>query len=65
MYRVAKWYDFYTGKLAGDGEVITVTPGLDKIPVYVKDGQMIGSISAAQKGKPDTIGKVSFTFMTK
>ena len=33
-----KWYDFYTGEYAGDGEVITVTPGLDKIPVYVKDG---------------------------
>ena len=36
-----KWYDFYTGELAGDGEVITVTPGLDKIPVYVKDGAII------------------------
>jgi alpha-D-xyloside xylohydrolase len=33
-----KWYDFYTGEFAGDGQVITVTPGLDKIPVYVKDG---------------------------
>lgn len=36
-----KWYDFYTGKFAGDGEVITVTPGLSKIPVYVKDGGII------------------------
>jgi alpha-glucosidase (family GH31 glycosyl hydrolase) len=36
-----KWYDFYTGKYAGDGEVINVTPGLDKIPVYVKDGGII------------------------
>ena len=36
-----KWYDFYTGKYAGDGEVITVTPGLEKIPVYVKDGGII------------------------
>jgi alpha-glucosidase (family GH31 glycosyl hydrolase) len=36
-----KWFDFYTGKFAGDGEVITVTPGLDKIPVYVKDGGII------------------------
>lgn len=33
-----KWYDFYTGKLVGEGEVITVTPGLEKIPVFVKDG---------------------------
>ena len=36
-----KWYDFYTGKLAGEGEIITVTPGLDRIPVYVKDGGII------------------------
>jgi len=36
-----KWYDFYTGAFAGDGEVLTVTPGLGKIPVYVKDGAII------------------------
>ena len=36
-----KWYDFYTGAYAGDGEIISVTPGLDKIPVYVKDGAII------------------------
>lgn len=36
-----KWYDFYTGQLAGEGEVITVAPGLDRIPVYVKDGGII------------------------
>lgn len=36
-----KWYDFYTGDYAGDGEVLTVTPGLDKIPVFVKDGAII------------------------
>jgi len=35
------WYDFYTGEFAGNGEVITVTPGLEKIPVYVKDGGII------------------------
>jgi len=35
------WYDFYTGAFAGNGEIITVTPGLDKIPVYVKDGAII------------------------
>jgi len=36
-----KWFDFYTGEFAGDGEVIHITPGLDKIPVYVKDGAII------------------------
>lgn len=36
-----KWYDFYTGEYAGEQEVITVKPGLDKIPVYVRDGAII------------------------
>src|SRR5262249_45874669 len=36
-----KWYDFYTGEYVGNGEVLTVTPGLNKIPVYVKDGGII------------------------
>lgn len=36
-----KWFDFYTGDYAGDGEVLTITPGLDRIPVYVKDGGII------------------------
>lgn len=122
------WYDFYTGEYAGNGQEITVNPGLDRIPVYVKDGGIIpmmdsrlhapaanekvdleirhygtkegsynlydddgvsfdyerglyswrkveikkdkkgkwmGSISKADKGKPDNVGKVSFRFMTK
>jgi alpha-glucosidase (family GH31 glycosyl hydrolase) len=39
-----KWYDFYTGKYAGAGEVIEVTPGLDNIPVFVRDGGVIPMI---------------------
>lgn len=35
------WFDFYTGKYVGNGEVIEVAPGLDRIPVYVKDGGII------------------------
>ncbi len=35
------WYDFYTGEFVGNGEKIEVTPGLDKIPVFVKDGAII------------------------
>ncbi len=35
------WYDFYTGNFAGNGEIITVTPGLSRIPVFVKDGGII------------------------
>ena len=36
-----KWYDFYTGKFVGESEIITIRPGLDKIPVYVKDGGIV------------------------
>jgi alpha-D-xyloside xylohydrolase len=42
-----KWFDFYTGKYAGDGEVITVTPGLQKIPVFVRDGGIIPMMPAS------------------
>ncbi|MFA5815692.1 MAG: DUF5110 domain-containing protein [Bacteroidales bacterium] len=38
-----KWYDFYTGSLAGEG-TITVKPGLDKIPLFVRDGGIIPMI---------------------
>ncbi|KAB7732971.1 DUF5110 domain-containing protein [Rudanella paleaurantiibacter] len=36
-----KWYDFYTGKLVGENEEITINPSLDKIPLFVKDGGLI------------------------
>ena len=35
------WYDFYDGVYAGNGEVIRVKPGLDRIPLFVKDGGII------------------------
>lgn len=40
------WYDFYTGKYVGNGEKITVAPGLDRIPVYVKDGAILPFMEA-------------------
>jgi alpha-D-xyloside xylohydrolase len=39
------WYDFYTGKFVGNGESITVTTELSKIPLYVKDGGIIPMFS--------------------
>ena len=122
------WYDFYTGEYVGNGEKITVKPGLERIPVFVKDGGIIpmmepllhapkagekinleirhygkaegsyrlydddgetfdyekgayswreikvtrdrkgrlkGSISKAEKGKPDYVATVSWKFMSK
>lgn len=50
-----KWYDFYTGELAGEGEVITVTPGLSKIPVYVKEGGIIPLWPAITKVKDEKL----------
>jgi alpha-glucosidase (family GH31 glycosyl hydrolase) len=44
-----KWYDFYSGKYVGGGEVIEVTPGLDQIPVYAKDGAIIPMIPAMMR----------------
>lgn len=41
MLPKGNWYDFYTGKYVGNGERITVSPGLDRIPVFVKDGAII------------------------
>jgi alpha-D-xyloside xylohydrolase len=54
-----KWYDFYTGKLVGEGEVITVTPGLDHIPVFVRDGGIVPMTNSntVAEGKYDLIIK--------
>jgi alpha-glucosidase (family GH31 glycosyl hydrolase) len=41
-----KWYDFYTGEYVGEREIIEVAPGLDKIPLFVKDGGIIPLIPA-------------------
>jgi alpha-D-xyloside xylohydrolase len=38
------WYDFYTGRLAGAGGTIEVTPPLSQMPVFVKDGGLVPMI---------------------
>lgn len=50
-----KWYDFYTGEFVGEGEVITVSPGLSKIPVYVKEGGIIPLWPAVTKVKDEKL----------
>jgi alpha-glucosidase (family GH31 glycosyl hydrolase) len=42
------WYDFYTGKRAGENEIIEVTPSLSQIPLFVKDGALVPMIGARQ-----------------
>jgi alpha-D-xyloside xylohydrolase len=36
-----KWFDFHTGKLAGEESTITVSATLDQIPLFVRDGGII------------------------
>ena len=51
-----KWYDFYTGELAGEHETITITPGLDKIPLFVRDGGIIPMMPAQRQApKPGQV----------
>ena len=47
-----RWYDFYTGHLAGEDEVITITPGLDQIPLFVKDGSIIPMLKEQRTRMP-------------
>lgn len=44
-----KWYDFYTGDYVGENEVIQVTPGLEHIPLFVKDGGIIPIIESRNR----------------
>ncbi len=47
-----KWYDFYTGALAGSGGTITVTPGLERIPLFVADGGIIPLLAGDRRQVP-------------
>lgn len=55
-----KWYDFYTGRYVGNGEVITVRPGLKKIPLFVKDGGIIPFMPAV-KNTGELRGEIPLT----
>jgi alpha-D-xyloside xylohydrolase len=46
-----KWYDFYTGDLVGENEVIEIIPGLEKIPLFVKDGGIIPMVPVHNNAK--------------
>jgi alpha-glucosidase (family GH31 glycosyl hydrolase) len=44
-----RWYDFETGALVGDGGAITVTPPVEKIPMFVKDGGIVPMMPATNR----------------
>ena len=43
-----RWFDFYTGQLAGERQTIDVSPPLDRLPLFVRDGALIPMIPARQ-----------------
>lgn len=43
-----KWFDFHTGRFAGEGETIEVTPPPDRLPVFVADGALVPLLPARQ-----------------
>jgi len=43
-----KWYDFHTGRLAGEHETIEVSPTLATMPVFVKNGGIVAMIGDRQ-----------------
>ncbi|MCO5297247.1 MAG: hypothetical protein M9921_10355 [Fimbriimonadaceae bacterium] len=36
-----KWFDYRTGRLVGSGETIQVSPSLDEIPLFVREGAAV------------------------
>ena len=47
-----KWYDFYTGKFAGENQTIEVTPSLAAMPVFVKDGSLVPMLAEDRQWAP-------------
>lgn len=47
-----RWYDFYTGAFAGEGGSITINPGLDRIPLFVRDGGIIPLLADERRQIP-------------
>ncbi len=39
------WYEYETGKLAGNGTTIEISPALTTIPIYVKEGSLIPTLT--------------------
>jgi alpha-D-xyloside xylohydrolase len=44
------WCDFHSGEMVEGGRVITVAPGLDRIPLFVRDGGIIPMLAEGGEG---------------
>ena len=47
-----RWYDFYTGAYVGDGGTIMVAPGLEHIPLFVRDGGIVPLLAGTPRQIP-------------
>jgi alpha-glucosidase (family GH31 glycosyl hydrolase) len=52
------WYDFYSGKLVGNGETISVSASdlRDRIPLFVKDGAIIPMLTQPVDRAKEAVG---------
>ncbi len=52
-----KWFDFYSGKLAGEGGTITVSTPPGEVPLFVRDGGIVPLMEAANNLRrlPDSV----------
>ncbi len=46
---VSSWYDFWTGEKMSGGKTLSLTPALDKIPLFVPEGSIIPLASKQKK----------------
>ena len=54
-----RWYDFHTGEYVGSGEVITVRPGLERIPLFARDGAIIPMLAEERLHVPSAGERVA------
>lgn len=47
-----RWYDFYSGRLAGENTTIEVEPTLEQILLFVRDGAIIPRLAGAPLRAP-------------
>lgn len=47
-----RWYDFHTGRFAGENQTIEVTPPLARLPVFVRDGALIPMLAGERDYAP-------------
>lgn len=49
-----RWYDFRTGKLAGENQIIDVSPALNETPLFVKEGALVPMLGVERQWIPAT-----------